>query len=120
MMRSDEDGRREQKAWQERLSQGDKLRVMLKGQLVPPADPVTVDGVTKMTPTTIDVWICILDEETESGQFRKLIVTDEVITVAVYDPTLPSLPSNSTKVGLYGHIQLIDGTVELTWVGCQV
>jgi len=115
----DDDGRRYQKAAMETLAQGDKLRVMLKGQLTPPSEPTTVGGVTKMIPTTIDVWICISDEES-GGQFPTQIVTDEVLTVAVYDPTLPSLPSNTTKVGLYGHVELIDGILELTWVGCQV
>jgi hypothetical protein len=84
---------------------------------------VSVDGdETVITPTELEVWICEIDDDySPSGgsKFRRQRVTDEVVTVAVYDPTLPETSEVENKVdGLYGHIELIDGIVELTWVGC--
>lgn len=116
-----EDQRRQTEAWKEILAQGSKLRVMLKGALTPPAAPMEVDGVTRFTPTHVDVWVCLTDYDTElddSEQFRQQIVTDQVLTVAVYDPTMPGQVAPTGKTGVYGQVELIDGILELTWIGC--
>lgn len=123
MNRAGQEWRREQKSWQEVLETGRKLRVMLKSELTPPEEPVESGdpAVTRMTPTSVEVYICETDYETDpdgDGEFRLQIVTDEVLTVAVFDWTLPAVAEPVGKTGLYGHIELIDGMMELTWVGC--
>ena len=94
---------------------------MLKGALTHPVIQ-TVTGppsVTSISPTTVDVWICYIDDaDNGSGRFRRIVVSDEVVTVAVFDPSLPSTASNTDKSGAYGMIEVIDGIPELTWVGC--
>lgn len=113
-----DDRRRETYAWQEQLARGQKLRVMLKGALAPPSI-VTAAGVTSITPTHVDVWVCDVDDDSSAGApFRRIIVTDVVITVAVFDPSLPTTTARSAKDGAYGHVEVIDGIPELTWVGC--
>ncbi len=118
------DSRRQQKAWQEDLSEGKKIRVMLKSALTPPADPVssgTPTPQTRFTPTMVEVWVCIIDYDTvlaDDKEFPKLIVTDEVLRVAVYDPTMPSQTEHTEKDGPYGHVEMIGGILELTWLGC--
>lgn len=118
-----DDRRRQQKSWQEVLDQGGKLRVMLKSALTPPAAPVTSGSpaVTKFKPTSVDVYVLLTDFDTEpdaDGPFRNQIVSDEVLTVAVYDHTLPGQTLPTGKTGAYGHVELIDGILELTWIAC--
>ena len=115
-----EDRRRQQKSWQENLHEGNKQRVMLKGSLSPPTIQTSGSpSVTSIRPTSVDVWICEIDDaDNGSGRFRRIIVTDQVVTVAVFDPSLPSTASNTDKSGAYGMIEVIDGIPELTWVGC--
>lgn len=116
--RSPDDRRRNRVSWQEQLARGQKLRVMLKGELAPPVI-VTASGVTSISPTYVDVWVCDVDDATAvTGFGRRIIVTDTVIRVAVYDPSLPTTTARTTKDGAYGHVEVIDGIPELTWVGC--
>ncbi len=118
-----EERRRNQKSWQETLAQGGKLRCVLKDVLTPPGEP-SVSGdpqVTRLIPTSCEVYVLMTDFETDPAddvQFRNQIVTDEVLTVAVFDKTLPSQPEAEGKTGLYCHVELIDGILELTWIGC--
>lgn len=116
-----EDSRRLQKSWQETLAQGGKLRVALKGALIAPTDAETTGSppVTRLKAKSVEVYVLETDYETEpSGEFRDQIVTDEVLKVAVYDKTLPSQAAATGKTGLYGHVELIDGILELTWIAC--
>lgn len=113
-----DDRRRQQFSWKERLPTGQKLRVMVKGTITPPTI-VTSGGVTSITPSTVDCWVCQVDEVyTTSGRFRRIVVTDEIIHVAVFDPSLSQPVDHESKDGPYGQVEVIDGIPELTWVGC--
>ena len=109
------DRRRQQRSWQEVLDTGSKLRVMLKGALVTPT--LNSLGDANFQPTSVDVYVCLTNDDS-ADEFPPQLVTDEVIKVAVYDPSLPNVAAPTGKTGLYGHVELIDGILELTWVGC--
>jgi hypothetical protein len=128
-MIEDGDRRRDATANFRGLATGYKIRVVLKSALTPPVWPVppppddddddAPGPVVTITPTTCEVYVVETIEDS-TGAFKSQRITDEVMTVAVFDPTLPTVAEPDPKTGPYGHVEIIDGIPELTWLGCPV